>query len=152
MRANYVTKMERCRKKRGKRAADIKKNPYQSWTVKILKGEYDPLWIHWTMVHKSNLSLKSNYSWFGMYGCMTNDTAQSSTLSMRLPNSKFSHFLSHRLYWNNNCGIDWERDRAFSFAALSLWNSLPISFRYCSDLRTFKAKLKTHLFNAAFDV
>lgn len=25
--------------KRGKRMADIKKNPYQSWTVKILKGE-----------------------------------------------------------------------------------------------------------------
>lgn len=54
--------------KRGKRAADIKKNPYQSWTVKILKGEYDPQWIHWTMVHKSNLNLKSNYSPFGMYG------------------------------------------------------------------------------------
>lgn len=152
MRANYVTKMERCRKKGRKEQQTLKKNPYQSWTVKILKGEYDPLWIHWTMVHKSNLNLKSNYSRFGVYGCMTNDTAQSSTLSMKLPNSNFSHFLSHHLHWNNNYGIYWERDRAFSIAALSLWNSFPMSFRHCSDLWTFKAKLKTHLFNVAFDV
>lgn len=41
MRANYVTKMERGRKKGGERAADIK-NPYQSSTMKILKGKKDP--------------------------------------------------------------------------------------------------------------
>lgn len=45
------------------------------------------------------------YVWLKSADMMTNDTAQSSTLSMRLPNLKLSHFLSDHLYWNNNCGI-----------------------------------------------
>lgn len=45
------------------------------------------------------------YVWLKSADMMTNDTAQSSTLSMRIPNLKLSHFLSGHLYWNNNCGV-----------------------------------------------
>lgn len=34
----------------------------------------------------------------------------------------------------------------------SLWNSLPRSIRHCTDLLSFKAKLKTYLFKIAFNV
>ena len=41
-------------------------------------------------------------------------------------------------------------DRAFSFAAPTLWNALPKTLRDASTLQTFKTALKTHLFNIAF--
>jgi hypothetical protein len=36
--------------------------------------------------------------------------------------------------------------RSFSFAALTVWNSLPLSLRSTSSFTTFRASLKTHLF------
>ena len=36
--------------------------------------------------------------------------------------------------------------RSFSFAAPTVWNSLPLSLRSCSTLSSFCASLKTHLF------
>ena len=42
--------------------------------------------------------------------------------------------------------------RAFSVAAPSLWNSLPMSLRECHEFTTFKSLLKTHLFKNAFNV
>ena len=36
--------------------------------------------------------------------------------------------------------------RSFSFAAPTVWNSLPQSLRSCSNLTSFCLKLKTHLF------
>ena len=41
-------------------------------------------------------------------------------------------------------------DRAFSVYAPRAWNSLPTDIRTSPDLTTFKKKLKTHLFAAAF--
>lgn len=41
-------------------------------------------------------------------------------------------------------------DRAFSVAAPTLWNSLPVAVRTASSLSTFKSLLKTHLFEVAF--
>ena len=38
-------------------------------------------------------------------------------------------------------------DRAFSVCAPKLWNKLPNSLRSCSDINSFKRRLKTHLFN-----
>jgi len=40
--------------------------------------------------------------------------------------------------------------RAFSVAALNVWNSLPIDIRNTSSLSTFRNKLKTHFFTAAY--
>lgn len=40
--------------------------------------------------------------------------------------------------------------RAFTTAAPSLWNSLPASIRFRTDLPTFKLQLKTHLW-VSFD-
>ena len=37
-------------------------------------------------------------------------------------------------------------DRAFSVCAPRLWNKLPGSLRCCTDIKTFKRELKTHLF------
>ena len=37
-------------------------------------------------------------------------------------------------------------ERAFSAAAPSLWNNLPLNLRIISSLETFKSKLKSHLF------
>ena len=37
-------------------------------------------------------------------------------------------------------------DRAFSFAAIDLWNKLPLKLRDSKTLDTFKSDLKTHLF------
>ena len=37
-------------------------------------------------------------------------------------------------------------ERAFSFAAPSLWNSLPVSLRYLPTLAEFKSQLKTYLY------
>ena len=37
-------------------------------------------------------------------------------------------------------------ERSFSFAAPTLWNSLPYSLKTASSIDSFKASLKTHLF------
>jgi len=42
--------------------------------------------------------------------------------------------------------------RAFSFAGPVTWNSLPAELRSISDSTIFKNKLKTYLFNMAFNV
>ena len=44
------------------------------------------------------------------------------------------------------------RKRAFSFAGPVTWNSLPAELRSISDGTVFKNKLKTYLFNVAFNV
>ena len=38
-------------------------------------------------------------------------------------------------------------DRAFSFGAPPLWNNLPSNIKTIADFKTFKCKLKTHLFS-----
>ena len=43
-------------------------------------------------------------------------------------------------------------DRAFVSCAPRLWNDLPNDLKQCSKLQTFKAKLKTHLFNKSHSV
>jgi len=40
--------------------------------------------------------------------------------------------------------------RAFVVSAPTLWNKLPHDIRTCSNLTSFKSKLKTHLFSEAF--
>ena len=42
-------------------------------------------------------------------------------------------------------------DRAFSVAAPKLWNGLPEELRFTNELEHFKRKLKTHLFNSAYN-
>lgn len=37
-------------------------------------------------------------------------------------------------------------DRAFSVAAPSIWNSLPLDIRQCDSVSVFRKQLKTHLF------
>jgi len=41
--------------------------------------------------------------------------------------------------------------RAFSIAAPSLWNGLPVSIRESSSIVSFKSSLKTHFFRTAYD-
>ena len=41
-------------------------------------------------------------------------------------------------------------ERSFSFAAPSVWNSLPLNVRSAPDISEFRSLLKTHLFEAAF--
>jgi len=43
-------------------------------------------------------------------------------------------------------------ERAFSVAGPRLWNSLPTDMRLIPDLDAFKARLKTHLFQQAYDL
>ena len=42
-------------------------------------------------------------------------------------------------------------DRAFSVAAPTLWNSLPLDIRCCDSLQSFKTLLKTHLYNKVYN-
>ena len=42
-------------------------------------------------------------------------------------------------------------ERAFSFNAPMLWNSLPRDVRHCECIGTFKKHLKSHLFKIAYD-
>ena len=42
-------------------------------------------------------------------------------------------------------------DRAFSVSAPNLWNKLPLNIKASPTLETFKARLKTHLFNAEYN-
>ncbi|KAI2648195.1 putative RNA-directed DNA polymerase from transposon BS [Labeo rohita] len=42
-------------------------------------------------------------------------------------------------------------DRAFAIAAPKLWNKLPIHIKTAPTLHIFKSKLKTYLFNIAYD-
>ena len=42
--------------------------------------------------------------------------------------------------------------RSFSYSGPSIYNSLPRNLRNIEDLRTFKKKLKTHLFTSAYDL
>ena len=42
--------------------------------------------------------------------------------------------------------------QAFSVAAARLWNKLPYEIRACSDVNLFKSKLKTFLFEKAYDI
>ena len=41
--------------------------------------------------------------------------------------------------------------RAFSVAAPSSWNALPLDIRNCKNITTFKSALKTHLFKKYFE-
>ena len=41
--------------------------------------------------------------------------------------------------------------RAFRAAALELWNKLLREIKLCDDIDNFKKKLKTYLFNIAFN-
>ena len=41
--------------------------------------------------------------------------------------------------------------RAFRVAAPELWNKLPREIKLCDDIDSFKKKLKTYLFNIAFN-
>ena len=41
-------------------------------------------------------------------------------------------------------------DRAFSVAAPTLWNSLPLDIRRCDSLQSFKT-FKTHLYNKVYN-
>ena len=43
-------------------------------------------------------------------------------------------------------------DRAFSSAAPTLWNSLPLHIHLVDNFERFKSVLKTHLFKLAFDM
>ncbi|XP_076847106.1 uncharacterized protein LOC143492613 isoform X4 [Brachyhypopomus gauderio] len=43
-------------------------------------------------------------------------------------------------------------ERAFSVVGPKLWNSLPISLRSCTSLKTFKSELKTLLFRTDFNI
>ena len=43
-------------------------------------------------------------------------------------------------------------ERAFSFSGPTSWNSLPTDLRTVSDTSDFKNKLKTYLFQLAFDI
>ncbi len=43
-------------------------------------------------------------------------------------------------------------ERAFSHAAPSLWNRLPLSVRQCTSVEQFKGTLKTHFFREHFHV
>jgi len=47
------------------------------------------------------------------------------------------------IFWRDS----YVRDRAFSVAGLTVWNSLPESVRSAETLASFKRKLKTYLFN-----
>ena len=42
-------------------------------------------------------------------------------------------------------------DRAFAHAAPQLWNSLPLDVRNCENISVFKKRLKTFLFNKAYN-
>ena len=43
-------------------------------------------------------------------------------------------------------------DRALSFASPHAWNALPADMRCAPNLDTFKRRLKSHLFSAAFEL
>lgn len=42
-------------------------------------------------------------------------------------------------------------ERAFSFRAPTLWNSLPLDIRQACLIEVFKIKLKTHLFTTVYE-
>ena len=42
------------------------------------------------------------------------------------------------------------RKRAFSMAAPTIWNQLPIAIKYSETMDTFRKKFKTYLFEIAF--
>ena len=42
-------------------------------------------------------------------------------------------------------------DRAFAHAAPQLWNYLPLDVRNCENISVFKKRLKTFLFNKAYN-
>ena len=61
--------------------------------------------------------------------------------------------LEQLLLWKKKACLKSYGDRAFSVAALSLWNSLTISIRNCDTVHAFKqARPKTFLFKQAYDV
>ena len=60
----------------------------------------------------------------------------SSQSRMRIPSASDHHQKKHFGF------------RAFSNAAPSLWNSIPLTLRQCDSLPAFRKQLKTHLFNA----
>ena len=59
----------------------------------------------------------------------------SSKMLLRVPSYKFKTYGS----------------RSFSYMAPHLWNELPDSIRHSPSLATFKSRLKTYLFNEAFN-
>jgi hypothetical protein len=68
------------------------------------------------------------------YHCPSRDLRSLDDILLEVPRSKSSN-----------------GSRAFVVSAPSLWNSLPCDIRSCTSLASFKSKLKTYLFSAAFD-
>ena len=50
------------------------------------------------------------------------------------------------------CRLKSYGQRAFSYAAPKLWNSLPFNLRTCANLSHFKSQVKTLLFKRAFNL
>ena len=68
------------------------------------------------------------------YHCPSRDLRSLDDILLEVPRSKSSN-----------------GSRAFVVSAPSLWNSLPCDIHSCTSLASFKLKLKTYLFSAAFD-
>ena len=71
------------------------------------------------------------------------------------PVSGFCLFIHREIVWDDSrvrCLVtSGFRDRAFAHAAPQLWNSLPLDVRNCENISVFKKRLKTFLFNKAYN-
>ena len=51
-----------------------------------------------------------------------------------------------------HCHLQTYGERAFSFIAPKLWNTLPLSIKRCNSAKSFKSTLKTYLFRNYFEL
>ena len=64
-----------------------------------------------------------------------------------LTNMQYLHGLQDRI----TLSLNKKQESSFSIISPKLWNSLPHSIRSIVSNHTFKVKLKTHLYNIAYN-
>ena len=72
------------------------------------------------------------------------------SFNLILQQDSYDLHLTHEPYTGGRVNTKTFGERSFSYAGPSVWNNLPQTLRHSDSTSSFKAALKTHLFNNYF--
>ena len=114
--------------------------------------KYDPIRVHLFELHWFMVPQGIEFKVLTLvFKCVNNLAPEylqdflvvSRNTTLQLANTKKIHMVKFRTQKLLNC--------SFTYAAVKLWNDLPISLRVCENYDAFKVKLKSHLFKHSYE-
>ena len=105
--------------------------------------------LHWLAVHK-RIRFKILLMTFKCLNQLA--TSCLSDLLIHYQPSRTLPSSDKELLVQPRCHLKTHGERAFSFIAPKLWNTLPLSIKRCKSVESFKSTLKTHLFKNYFEL